>query len=83
MSWYPLDGMVFFVGSTVEQGPLDIVDVTDSSRQGDPGHHFFITPSRFQEGRINMGLSQDLDWREVMSWYAIGGADYKVRGTTQ
>ena len=30
-----------------------------------------------------MGLSQDLDWREVMSWYAVGGAAYTVRGTTQ
>ena len=31
MSWYPLDGTIFFVGSIVEQGPLDIEDVTDSS----------------------------------------------------
>ena len=30
-----------------------------------------------------MGLSQDLDWREVMSWYAVGGATYTVSGTTQ
>ena len=30
-----------------------------------------------------MGLSQDLDWREVMSWYAVGGATYTVRGTAQ
>ena len=30
-----------------------------------------------------MGLNQDLDWREVMSWYAVGGATYTVRGTTQ
>ena len=31
MSWYPLDGTVFFVGSTSDQGPLDIADVADSS----------------------------------------------------
>ena len=30
-----------------------------------------------------MGLSQDLDCREVMSWYAVGGVAYIVRGTTQ
>ena len=30
-----------------------------------------------------MGLIQDLDWREVMSWYIVGGIDYTVRGTTQ
>ena len=30
-----------------------------------------------------MGLSQDLDWREVMSWYAVGEATYTVRGTAQ
>ena len=30
-----------------------------------------------------MGLSQDLDWREVMSWYAVGGAAYIVKATTQ
>ena len=30
-----------------------------------------------------MGLSQDLDWREVMSWYAVGGEAYTVRGTAQ
>ena len=83
MSWYPLDGTIFFVGSTTEQGPLDIADVTDSSWQWGPGHHFFSSPSRFQESRINMGLSQDLDWREVMSWYAVGGEAYTVRGTTQ
>ena len=32
MSWYPIDGMIFFIGSTTEQG-LDIADVTDSSWQ--------------------------------------------------
>ena len=31
MSWYPLDGKISFVGSTTEQGPLDIADVTNSS----------------------------------------------------
>ena len=30
-----------------------------------------------------MGLNQDLDWREVMSWYAVGGEAYAVRVTTQ
>ena len=30
-----------------------------------------------------MGLSQELDWREVMSWYAVGGATYAVTGTAQ
>ena len=83
MSWYPLDSTVFFVGSTTEQGPLDIVDVTDSSWQEGTGRRFFSTPSRFQESRINVGLIQDLDWREVMSWYAVGGASYTVIGTTQ
>ena len=82
MSWYPLDGTVFFVGSTVEEGPLDITEVIDSSWQGGTGHHFFSTPSRFQESRISMGLSQDLDWREMMSWYAVGGAAYAATGTT-
>ena len=33
MIWYPLDGMIFFVGSTTEQGPLDMTDDTDSSWQ--------------------------------------------------
>ena len=83
MSWYPLDGTVFFVASTVEQGPLDIVDVTDSSWQEGTGCRYFRTPSRFQESRISMGLSQELDWREVMSWYAVGGAAYAVTGTAQ
>ena len=45
MSWYPLDGTVFFIGSTTEQGPLDITDVTDSRWQGGTGRHFFSTPS--------------------------------------
>ena len=31
MSWYPLDGTVFFMGSRAEQETLDIVDVTNSS----------------------------------------------------
>ena len=30
-----------------------------------------------------MGLSQELDWREVMSWYVVGGAAYAVTGTAQ
>ena len=83
MSWYPLDGTVFFVGSTTEQGPLDIVAITNFSWQEGIGRRFFSTPSRFQESRINVGLSRDLDWREVMSWYAVRGAAYTIRGTTQ
>lgn len=83
MSWYPLDGTIFFVGSTTEQGPLDIADVTDSSWQGGTGHHSFSTPSRFQQSRISVGLSQDLDWRGVMSWYTVDGTGYTVTGTAQ
>ena len=83
MSWYPLDGMVFFVGSTAEQGPLDIVDVTDSGWQEGTSRRFFSTPSQFQESRISVGLSQDLDWREVMSWYTVDGTAYTVTDTTQ
>ena len=30
-----------------------------------------------------MGLSQDLDWREVRSLYAVGGAVYAVTGVVQ
>ena len=45
MSWYPLGGTVFFVGSIAEQGPLDIVDVTDSSWQEGTGCRYFRTPS--------------------------------------
>ena len=30
-----------------------------------------------------MGLNQDMDWREVMSWYAVDGAAYTIRGTAQ
>ena len=83
MSWYPLDSTIFFVGSTTEQGPLDIVDVTDSSWQEGTGRRFFSTPSRFQGSRINVGLSQDLDWREVMSWYTVDGTTYIVTDTAQ
>ena len=83
MSWYPLDGTIFFIGSIAKQGPLDIVDDTDSSWKWGTGHHFFNTPSRFQESMISMGLSQDLGWREVMSWYVVGGEAYPVKGTTQ
>ena len=45
MSWYPLDVMVFFGGSTAEQGPMDIAHVIDSSWQEDTSPHFFSTPS--------------------------------------
>ena len=83
MSWYPLDGTVLFVGSTAEQGPLDIVDVTDPRWQEGTDSHYFRTPSQFQESRISMGLSQDVDWREVMSWYAVGEAAYAVTSTSQ
>ena len=65
MSWYPLDCTIFFVGSMTEQ-PLDIADVTNSSWQWGTGRHFFSTPSRFQQSRISVGLSQDLDWRELI-----------------
>ena len=75
MSWYPLDGMIFFVGSTARQGPLDMTDDTGSSWQWG---RFFSIPSRFQESRINSGFSQGLDWREVMSWYTVDGATYTV-----
>ena len=81
MSRYPLDGTVFSVGSTAEQEPLDILDVTDSSWQEGTSCHYLRT-SRFQESRVSMGLSRNLDWREVMSWYAIGGAANVVTGTT-
>ena len=57
MIWYLLDGTIFFVGSTAEQGPLDIAVVTNSSWHGGTSHHSFSTPSRFQESRIIMGLS--------------------------
>ena len=30
-----------------------------------------------------MGLSQDLDWREVMSWYTVDGTTYTVTDTAQ
>ena len=30
-----------------------------------------------------MGLSQDLDWREVMSWYTVDGTTYTVTDTVQ
>ena len=30
-----------------------------------------------------MGLSHNLDWREVMSWYAVGGVAYAATGTAQ
>ena len=83
MSWYPPDGTMFFVGSTTEQGPLDIVDVTDPSWQEGTGCCYFRTPSQFQESRISIGLSQDLDWIEVMSRYAVGGATYAVTSAAQ
>ena len=83
MSWYPLDGAIFFIGIIAEQGPLHMIDVTDSSWQWDTGQHFFNIPSRLQESRISIGLSQGLDWREVMSWYTVGGAAYTVTGTAQ
>ena len=33
--------------------------------------------------RINLGLDQKLDWREVMSWYTVGGAAYIVIAIAQ
>ena len=82
MSWYPFDGTIFFIGSTAEQGPLDITYDTDSSGKWGTDRHLFSVPSRFQESRINIGFSQGLDWREVMSWYTVGGAAYTVIDTT-
>ena len=80
MSWYPLDGTIFFVGSTTEQGSSDITDDTDSSWQWGTDRHFFNIPSWFQESRINIGFSQGLDWREMMSCYTVGGVAYIVIG---
>ena len=83
MSWYPLDDTLFFVGSTTEQVPLDIVDVTNPSWREGTDCCYFRTPSRFQESKISMGLSQGLDRIEVMSQYAVGGAAYAVTGAAQ
>ena len=59
-------------------GPLDMEDDIDSSWQWGTDQNFFSIPSRFQEIRINIGFSQGLDWREVMSWYTVGGESYTV-----
>ena len=58
-------------------------DITGFSWQQDAGWTLISVSARHQHDEIDIGLCQGLDWREVMSWYAVDGASSTTDVITQ
>lgn len=79
MSSYPINGMISSISDLLEQAPPNMSEATYFSWQWDRGRKLFSIPSLCQDRRIIIALNQGLDWREVMSWYAISGETFTSR----
>lgn len=53
-------------------------DITGFSWQQNVGWSLISILAQHQHDEIDLGLRQELDWREVMSWYAVHGATFLV-----
>lgn len=83
MSWYPTDGVSFLVRGITFSEPLEVRDVTCFSWQQDVGWPLISISKQCQHDEIGFGPCPRLDWREVMSWYVVGGETYTARVIAQ